>query len=365
MDSVKILHTADLHLDSRFYGLSAEKSKLRRQELKTSFSEALKECCDADIVLICGDLIDNPGFSRSSVTFLTNTFASYPDTTFFVVLGNHDPCNSAAALLLRSSLPENVVLFSDKAEYMELDELKVRVYGMSFSDKQCFDSMMNEFKVIDDDYINILMLHGDIAGKLSQSKYNPITAQQLEYSGFDYVALGHVHNSDGIHLAGRTYYAYSGTHEPHGFDECGPKGVIYGQVGKGFCRLAHKITSLRTYNDIELDVTSARTFEELLDMIRYASDDSKSFYRIKLTGTLADGICIDCALLESMVDVFYIKITDCTHHSYNLDEISCENGLKGFVARNILKELESCEDGEVDIVCAASDYLFELIDNGD
>ena len=279
-------------------------------------------------------------------------------------MGNHDPCNSRAAEMLRASVPDNVVIFSDKAEYMELDELGVRVYGMSFSDKYEYESFMTEFEVIKDDYINILMLHGELTGKLSESKYNPITAEQLELSGFDYVALGHIHNFDGIHLAGRTYYAYSGTHEPHGFDECGPKGVIYGQVGKGMCRLGLKTTALRNYEDIRLDISSARTQEELADMISCAVADKKSFYRINLTGTLTDNISVDCGLLEETTDAFYIKITDSTHHSYNLDMLALETGLKGYVAKNVLKELENCSDSDVAKVCAASDYLFELIDNG-
>lgn len=364
MNTVKILHTADLHLDCRFSGLSVEKSKIRRQELKNSFADALEAYKDAQVVLICGDIFDNASFMKGTVTFLADVFSSHPDTTFFITMGNHDPYRSRAGEMLKSSMPDNVVIFSDKAEYMELDELGVRVYGMSFSEKSEYEGFMSEFEVIDDDYINILMLHGDLVGKLSDSKYNPVTIEQIEHSGFDYVALGHIHNCDGVHLAGKTYYAYSGTHEPHGFDECGAKGVIYGMVGKGMCRLSLKNTALRSYIDTQIDITSANTAEDVIAMIKEAISDKNSLYRINLVGTARDTVSVDCGLFESMTDAFYIRITDSTHHNYNLDTLSAETGLKGYVAQNVLKELESCNDADVDTVCAASDYLFELMDNG-
>lgn len=362
MNTVKILHTADLHLDCRFSGLPVEKSKIRRQELKNSFADVLDTFKDAQIVLICGDIFDNTSFMKGTVTFLASVFSKYPDTTFFITMGNHDPYRSRAGEMLKSFMPDNVVVFSDKAEYMELDELGVRVYGMSFSEKNEYEGFMNEFKVIDDDYINILMLHGDLVGRLSESKYNPLTVEQIEQSGFDYIALGHVHNCDGIHLAGNTYYAYSGTHEPHGFDECGPKGVIYGIVGKGMCRLSLKSTALRCYVDTQIDITSARTQEDVIAMINSKITDRDFLYRINLVGTAHDSVSLDIGLIESMADAFYIRVSDSTHHNYNLEAISGETGLKGYVAQNVLKELKICSDADVDTVCAASDYLFELMD---
>ena len=363
MESVKIIHTGDLHLDCSFSGLSAQKSKIRRQELKTSFSDALEKYSDARIVLICGDIFDNASFMKNSVVFLENLFRSYPDTTFFISLGNHDPYTSRAGDVFKNSMPENVVVFSDKAEYMELDDIKVRVYGMSFSEKYQYQSMMDEFEVIDDDYINILMLHADLVSNMSESKYNPVTSEKIASSGFDYIALGHVHEFDGVHLAGHTYYAYSGVHEPHGFDECGRKGIIYGNVSKSVCRLSLKDTAMREYVSVSQDVSGACTDEDITAIVRNIVRDKDNLYRITLTGILNDNVSVDCSLLENSVDAFYVKIEDKTRHNYNLDEISSENGLRAYVAKNVLKELQICNEDEVDVIFGASDYLFELIEN--
>lgn len=363
MNSVRIIHTSDLHLDCRLNSFSLEKSKLRRQELKSSFEYIFKVYNNADIVLIPGDIFDNSSFSKSTVSLLINIFKTYPDTVFFICGGNHDWVGSPAMNALSEKLPDNVVLFSSKAEYMELDDIKVRVYGMSFSDKVHYSSMIDEFEVIDDDYINILMLHGDITSEGSDSKYNPISVRQLTECGFDYVALGHTHEFSGIKKVGKTHYAYCGSHEGHGFDECGPKGIIYGTVSKGDCELRFHKTCVREYITLETDVTSAATFEQIVSMVQQ-NVVKNNIYKIVLKGILNDNITIDEDILIASVDAFYIKIDNQTRRNYNLDELSTLKNLKGFVAKEVLYELETSDDSDIDAICASSDYLFELLENG-
>lgn len=364
MNSVKIIHTSDLHLDSRLGNFSPDNSKIRRQELKTSFEQALETCGNADIVLMCGDIFDNDNYQKGTVKFLQRIFEKYQDTVFFICGGNHDRYSSPAVQALVSELPDNVIVFSDKAEYMELDDIKVRVYGMSFSDKYCYDSLMDEFEVIDDDYINILMLHGEIVSPGSESKYNPITLADIEQSGFDYIALGHTHDFSGIRRLGRTAYAYCGTHEGHGFDECGPKGVICGTVSKGSCNLGLSETCIRQYVEKEIDVSDARTVEDIIGLVKGEVANKDYIYRVILKGTLSDSVYPDSDVICAAVDAFYIEIADKTVRDYNLEELAGRQNLKGFVARTVLEELKNCADEDVDIVCSASDYLYELIDNG-
>ncbi|MBQ7900526.1 MAG: metallophosphoesterase [Clostridia bacterium] len=364
MNTVKIIHTSDLHLDSRLSNFSLDKSKIRRQELKTSFENAMERCGKADIVLMCGDIFDNSNYLKGTVRFLVQIFNKYEDTIFFICGGNHDWYSSPAIQALIEELPDNVVVFSDKAEYMELDDIKVRVYGMSFSDKYQYTSMMDEFHVIEDDYINILMLHGDVVASSGESKYNPVLPGSLEVSGFDYVALGHTHEFSGIKKVGRTTYAYCGTHEGHGFDECGPKGVICGTVGKNYCNLNFVNTCMREYVDCSVDVSDALTVEDIISGVKNAVTNSNNIYKITLVGVLNDSIIMDTDVILSCVDAFTVKIVDSTRRNYNLDELAQRQNLKGFVAKTVLAELADCSDDDVDIVCSGSDYLFELIDNG-
>lgn len=61
MREVRILHTADLHMDSAFESLSAGKASVRRSEQRVLLGRlaelAVRE--SADIVLLSGDLLDS------------------------------------------------------------------------------------------------------------------------------------------------------------------------------------------------------------------------------------------------------------------------------------------------------------------
>ena len=190
------------------------------------------------------------------------------------------------------------------------------------------------------------------------------THQRSSLHGGRDVALGHTHEFSGIKRVGKTAYAYSGTHEGHGFDECGPKGVICGTVSKGSCSLGMVETCIRQYAEKDIDVSDARTIEDIIALVKKEISDSEYIYRFALRGTLADSIVPDIDVICSCIDAFYLEIADKTVRDYNLEELAKRQNLKGFVARTVLEELKKSADEDVDIVCSASDYLYELLDNG-
>ena len=75
-----------------------------------------------------------------------------------------------------------------------------------------------------------MCVHGDTA---PQSEYGPLSPAEIETSGLDYLALGHVHQYSGLRRAGETFWAYPGCPEGRGFDELGEKGVLWLEVEKG------------------------------------------------------------------------------------------------------------------------------------
>ena len=77
----------------------------------------------------------------------------------------------------------------------------------------------------DNSKINILAAHADLTNR--KSVYCPMKEWDFAVSGFDYVALGHIHAGGEIEKIGETYYAYSGCPEGRSFDECGVKGGIF------------------------------------------------------------------------------------------------------------------------------------------
>ena len=132
---IRILHAADLHLDSPFEGLPEEKAALRRseqRELLRSLAQLRAET-GAQLVLLAGDLFDSaapgPAPRRRSASRWRRwrcPSSSRPATT---------TVSNPAGAGRGSALPENVHVFtSAQPKGVELPELGVQVWGAAFTD---------------------------------------------------------------------------------------------------------------------------------------------------------------------------------------------------------------------------------------
>ena len=65
MRSIRIIHAADLHLDSPFQALSAAKASVRREEQGELLAALAALAADesADLMLLSGDLLDSGNLS--------------------------------------------------------------------------------------------------------------------------------------------------------------------------------------------------------------------------------------------------------------------------------------------------------------
>ena len=89
---VKILHCADVHLDTPYVGLSPEKSDERRRGLRATFMRMMEYVRHASInyVLISGDLFDVRYATNSTAELLVREFRGCPDTKFIIAPGSAD-----------------------------------------------------------------------------------------------------------------------------------------------------------------------------------------------------------------------------------------------------------------------------------
>ena len=97
-------------------------------------------------------------------------------------------------------------------------------------------ALLSGFHVRDEGLLNLMVLHGDAASPASP--YDPIARSDIERSGLDSLALGHIHARQMPEKLGRTYFAWPGCPMGRGFDETGEKGVLIGSVGSGRCEMA-------------------------------------------------------------------------------------------------------------------------------
>ena len=348
MDRVKILHGADFHFDTPFKELSASVGEKRNEDIKKSFESLINIVKEEDvsILLLCGDIFDNKCIKKSTLEFLKDRLESINKTKVFIVAGNHDPLNDRSFYNLLT-WPENVHIFSNDMEAVVLEDLKTVVYGKSFSSNYEKTSLLKGFQVPAEykEYINIMALHGEIARGEQENEYNPLTLEEIRNSKLDYLALGHRHGFSNIKREGETFYAYSGCPEGRGFDELGEKGIIIGEVYKGYNNLKFRAISQRVYELKEVYLTGINSQEEILRLIINSVDEKnkvKNFYKIILKGEVYSDLPINIKRLQYRLKemFYYIKIIDETTMKLDYDAVKNENSLRGIFLRKVYKRLE-------------------------
>lgn len=307
MNRVKIVHAADLHIDSPLMGLPSEKAAIRRDERRQSFADIIKTAGKnkADLILLPGDIFESENVSDLSLNFLKECFAKVPDIKIFIAPGNHD-CKSENSVYQSFDFGSNVHVFDTKAECITIPEKNVRVYGIAFSERFETRHLMKELVAPNKDMINIGVIHGMVG---AECEYNPITTAELENSNMDYVALGHIHESHEILKAGNTVYAYSGIHEGRHFDEMGECGYIAGEVGSGYTDLKFICSAKRQMKSIEIDISGCLTYDDIISKAKMCPDD---IYKIVLKGK-SESYFEEAVLRERLSQLcFFCKIKDKT-----------------------------------------------------
>ena len=281
MRELRILHAADLHLDSPFEALSDSQAKMRRREQRLLPGRIIEqaEMHGADMILFVGDLFESGRPYRETAQVIEEAFAS-TNIPIFIAPGNHDYYNPASPWA-RMKLRENVHIFkSPNIEYIDLGF--ARVYGAGFTEPHAPD-LLEGFSVERESNIwNILVLHCDLVG----GDYCPITERELAGCGVHYAALGHIHAPSGLKKAGETWYSYPGCTEGRGFDECGARGANFVALTDRGCKCEFIELGFRRYEIINVNVTGRDVKAALREAVQSAREGD--ICRVVLSGECSE-----------------------------------------------------------------------------
>ena len=353
MGKLKLIHCADIHLDTVFSNLPADKAAIRRDELRTNFSNIISICIEyeADVLLISGDLFDHTKVTEETIAFLTHSFERIPSVKIFIAPGNHDPYMPGSKYY-DCIWPENVYIFKERSiNKVIVEDLCLNVYGAAFTVPYIERNLLDGFICEESSFINIMLMHGEVVSYGKASPYNPIAVSSLAKSNLDYVALGHVHSYTSPQTVGRTYYAYSGNPEGRGFDEPGEKGVIKIEIEKSegskeiFFMYEFVPCSIRSYNLVAVDLSGCSTHEEAYSRISDCLPNKNDFYRVTLQGTLSNEFLLDLRILASRFKDKFFEITfrDTTTLDVDLEALSRESMLRGIFARRMMAKIEDAK----------------------
>ena len=270
---LKILHSADWHLDSPFAGFTPEQQNYLKREQKKIPGKIADLCRreGCDLVLLSGDIIDSPS-CRESVPLVREALANC-GVPVFIAPGNHDYLTTGSPWL-EENWPENVFIFTAGLSSVALPQLNCRVYGAGYRSMDC-PGLLEGFSVLGEEQYHLAVLHGD--PKRSNSPYCPITTAQVRDSGLHYLALGHIHKGDAFR-ASDTLCAWPGAPMGRGYDETGEKGVYIVELEQ---QAEIRFVPLDTPRFFEMEVdTDTQSPEDVLP-----ATDNGSFYRVILTGS--------------------------------------------------------------------------------
>jgi DNA repair exonuclease SbcCD nuclease subunit len=357
---IKLLHTADLHLDAPFPSLD-DKEALRRNDFLLTFERLLTLAIknEVDLFLVAGDLFDSPRPSAAMVGKVQAGLKRLSDRGIVPVLlpGTHDGTVSADSVYRRTEFPGAVVLGGavvDEPVSLSVRDSQVHLYGFayrSFASENALSGMARRSA----EGIHIGMLHGSRQGSPEwdyRKKDLPFTLPQLMGWGLDYVALGHYHGFEELKEDGRIYACYPGSPEGKRFGENGPRYcalVTLDADGAGVTRMA---VNSRTLEERALDLSGCDGLESASAAIS-ALGGPDLLLRLTLTGIVEAPLDLDALRARCGGDFFHLQFQDKTRlfDSDFARRIEGEETVRGvFVrrARRLMEEAPAEQKGLVE-----------------
>jgi len=313
---MRIIHTADIHL-----GAAPDKkrtwSKLREKEIWQTFEALIGRVKEEqpDLFIIAGDLFHRPPMERE-LREVAALFADIAPIPVVLIAGNHDYIRKNS-LYERFAWSDNVIFLKDSImSRVELKDLATDIYGLSYTEQEILAPVYDHVEPQDESRINILVAHG------GDEKHAPIRFQRLPVSGFDYVALGHIHKTA---WARHANFAYAGSLEPIDCTETGEHGYLDVDVRKEGCTVQFVPFAKRNYKMLRIAVDLNATLVGLRRSVSTAisEEGEEHLYHIVFEGERHPDFQIDCEEIYMLGNV--AKVEDETKISYDFEKLKREN----------------------------------------
>ncbi|MFC5748816.1 metallophosphoesterase family protein [Actinomadura rugatobispora] len=269
----KILHAADLHIDSPLRGLSRYEGA-PEDDLRLATRRALDNLVrlatdlSVDAVLLAGDVYDGDWNDYQTGLYFSRqmAFLRQAGIPVYMVSGNHDAQNRTMRTL---KFPDNVHVFAtEKPETIRNEEAGLAVHGQGFARWDLGDNLAAGYPTRDGGLFNVGLLHTGLEGGHSDHKrYAPCTVADLQARDYDYWALGHIHTQQIV--SREPWIVYPGNIQGRHARETGPKGCVVVTVD-GELRVAsvehHDLDTAR-WERLDIDVTGRDDIDQVLSLV--------------------------------------------------------------------------------------------------
>lgn len=344
--SVRLMHLADLHLGAPLQYLG-EKAAERAGDLESAFARALDTASEKQVhaVLISGDLFDRFNPPSDLVERSVRAFERIARRNIPVILipGTHDSRRYSRCIYLRERFPGvDVLLENAKPVRKQLNGHTVFFYGFS---GEAPDASASSFSRTGEEGLHIALVHGAVAGSdlwAAGPRDFSLSRQDIERSGFHYVALGHYHNFKEFGY-GATPAVYPGTLEGLKFGENGDRYLVVAEVGESAAAIEKTRFNRRTIAEqrIDLALSGIDCNDSLIAAIKSFSSPN-AISKVLLTGS-CDFLPAQKDLEERLAgDFFHLQIEDETsmYDSRLVRSMQGDRTVQGIFVRKMLEKID-------------------------
>ncbi|OWW20198.1 metallophosphoesterase family protein [Noviherbaspirillum denitrificans] len=268
---MRFIHAADIHLDSPLTGLSAypdAPAQMLRSATRDAFTKLVNEAIDlqVDFVVIAGDLYDGGWKDHNTGIFFCREMGRLKKAGIraYVKFGNHDAESEMTKKLV---LPDNVYTFeSRKAHTFVIDGLKVALHGRSFKDAATTENLAQTYPDPLPGMFNIGVLHTALGVHSTHANYAPCTIDELHAKGYQYWALGHVHEYQV--WQGASTIVFPGNLQGRHIRETGPRGAVLVTADEtGVQKVERLFVDVLRWHAVNVDAAPCNSMAEVVHAI--------------------------------------------------------------------------------------------------
>lgn len=307
----RFIHAADIHLDSPLRSLALRNPDLAElvgNATRGAFTRIVDLCLAerVDALILAGDLYDGDQTSMKTARFLAGQLRRLHEAgiAVFIIRGNHDAISRITREL---TLPENVTIFGGHAEAIAIeraDRFPITIHGMSFAKPQAPESLLPKYRPAVAGAVNIGILHTSLGGAPGHDLYAPCGIADLQATGYDYWALGHIHKR-----AVTGAVVMPGMPQGRDINESGVKSVTLVTIDDNRAiRIEERPTSIAQFERVAVDASGMDDWRDLvaaiaagLEQARELAGSDQLVARLRFSGAtpLAWRMRADLDLLKS------------------------------------------------------------------
>lgn len=236
MKRIRILHTADLHLDTSYVSLEVPSTignQIRKAQRQT-LEQIIAHACNwpADALVIAGDLFDRYPVHPHTVDQVVQLLEQLAPTPVYIAPGNRDPFTNDSPYALEL-WPSNVFIFPPgQWSSVEHPTVPLTIHGYGHLGTEPHEGWISGLKIPGDDRIHIAAFHGTEKNHKPETgkSFAPFTVNELPWRELAYIALGHFHEMTPIPGDGPIQLWYPGVPQGRNFLERGPRGALQVEI---------------------------------------------------------------------------------------------------------------------------------------